>query len=57
MYSLILREREEGGGGEKHQCVASPMRPNQGRNRNLSVCPQQESNSQPFGVLEGTPTY
>ena len=37
MFSVDIKEREEGGENEKHRLVTSHMRPDQG------------SNSQPFG--------
>ena len=40
---------------EKHWSVASCMRPNQGSNRNLDMCPDRESNPQTFGVQGDAP--
>ena len=54
-------EREVGVGGEKHRyerkiCSLSPMcTPTRDRTHNLGMCPDQESNSQPFGVWDNAP--
>ena len=35
---------------EKHRLVSSHMHPTRGRTHKLTMCPDQESNPQPFGV-------
>ena len=41
---------------EKHWLVASCMHPNWGLNPDLGMCPHQQLNPQPFGVLDNAPT-
>ena len=44
---------------DKRQPAASHMCPNRGSNpqpNNLGICPDWESNSQPFGVQDNAPT-
>ena len=60
---IDLRERGRGGGEresdrnidvrEKHQLVASHKCPDQ--TRSLGMCPDWESNPQPFGYWDDTP--
>ena len=59
----MILEREEGrekerniGMTEKHLSVASCTHPNQESNPNLSMCPDQELNPEPFGAWNNTPT-
>ena len=52
-YLFIFRERRRE--GEKHQCVVASHTPPTGDlARNPSLCPDQESNQQPFGSQFGT---
>ena len=47
---IDFRERGSEGEGEKHRWDASLMHLNPGQNCNLGMCPDQESNPQPFGL-------
>ena len=56
-YLFILRERRREGEREreKHQCVvASHVPPTDEQARNPGMCPDWESNQQPFGSQAGT---
>ena len=63
MFPLIL-EGEEGEKESKrhsdvrgkHQSVASHVCPKQDQTRNLGMCPDQESNWQPFSAWNEAPT-
>ena len=50
------REREKNNVRAKHRSVASYTCPDQGSNPSLLMCPDQESNLQPFGVQDDAPT-
>ena len=41
---------------ERYQLIASYTRPNWGQTSNLGMCPDRESNPQPFGPWEDAPT-
>ena len=57
-YLFIFRDRgrEAGRGGEESQCVVASYMPTSGDlTHNPGMCPDWESNQQPFGSQAGTP--
>ena len=56
-FVYIFRERERTGEreGEKHQCVVASLEPpTRDLTCNPGMCPDWESNQQPFGLQAGT---
>lgn len=51
-FNWFLKEKK----GERNILWLPPMRPNQGLNHYLGVCPVRESNLQPFDVWDYAPT-
>ena len=50
------RKREKHNVREKHPTLPPVHTPTRDRTHSLGMCPDQESNPQPFGVWENAPT-
>ena len=57
IFSLLLEREEEGGGErEKYQPATPICAQTRDRTHNLGMCPDWDSNLQPFGLQDDAPT-